>query len=219
VRNISAFFSLIKSSKIKKALWLFVLIAMVFSTLSICAFAVWDGSGSGGGTGGTTTITSGFALDYAGISDAMGYRFTIYDETGTKKGHSVDIDFEGHTNSLYAEFAKQGLDEAQADASMKATYGMDVKAYSKKLAEETDFDKLTSSLVEGGVYYVSNFKNSSPAAYNLGELHFGSNFTHGIMPKYIFQIRNGTQLSITQFPFYVPRYPYRYPSSITLTKS
>ena len=125
-----------------------------------------------------------------------------------------------YVNAFYAEFAKQGLDEAQADAAMVATYGMDVKAYSKKFAEETDFDKLTSSLVEGGVYYVSDIQNGNFTIKNAWNLHFASDWGNGIdRDKYRFQIHNDTRLYISQYPFNISVFPYRYPTPITLTKN
>ena len=58
------------------------------------------------------------------------------------------------TEAMYAEFAKQGLTQAQADAAMKATYGMDTRAYAKQIAASTNWDAVYNTTVIG-VYYVS----------------------------------------------------------------
>ena len=55
--------------------------------------------------------------------------------------------------AFYAEFAKQGLNQAQADAAMKATYGMDVRGYSQQLVASSNWDVVYSNTVIG-VYYV-----------------------------------------------------------------
>jgi len=123
-----------------------------------------------------------------------------------------------YVNALYAEFAKQGLDEAQADAAMVATYGMDVKAYSKKLAEETDFSKLTSSLVEDGVYYVSNSWNGDFSIGSNDELRFSRDWKSSTKSCTFYSF-NDTQLRFFLFPFTVPAYPYLYSTLITFTKS
>ncbi len=57
--------------------------------------------------------------------------------------------------AFYAEFAKQGLNQAQADAAMKATYGMDVRGYSKYMVSAANWDTIYNTTVIG-VYYVAN---------------------------------------------------------------
>jgi len=60
---------------------------------------------------------------------------------------------------MYAEFAKQGLTQAQADAAMKTTYGMDVKAYCKQTAATVIVNiEASYSNTNSGVYYVSGGK-------------------------------------------------------------
>lgn len=58
--------------------------------------------------------------------------------------------------AFYAEFAKQGLNQTQADAAMKATYGVDVRGYSKQLVAATDWDTVYGLSTVVGVYYVEN---------------------------------------------------------------
>jgi len=67
--------------------------------------------------------------------------------------------------AFYAEFAKQGLNQAQADAAMKATYGKDVRDYSKYLVSSTNWDTIYNTTVIG-VYYVAN-----------GLIHSGESWT------------------------------------------
>ena len=75
--------------------------------------------------------------------------------------------------AMYAEFAKQGLTQAQADAAMKATYGVDTRAYAKQIAASTNWDAVYNTTVIG-VYYVSGnlvYSGESWSAYLVSDTY------------------------------------------------
>lgn len=57
-------------------------------------------------------------------------------------------------DSLYAEFAYQGLSESAADEAMKATYGMTVTEYAEAYVEAIDMDTIFGEFTTDMVYYV-----------------------------------------------------------------
>lgn len=52
---------------------------LILSATAAEVYAVWDGSGSAGGSGGTEDVdVTGFTIEHQGIKDAIGYRFSVY---------------------------------------------------------------------------------------------------------------------------------------------
>lgn len=94
-----------KPPKLWQRIWIsIVVVAILVAFGSVTASAVWDGSGSAGGSGGTEDVTSDYIITHMGPGDAMGYRFTVYNGDGTKVGHCVDINFETDSSSLYRSY-------------------------------------------------------------------------------------------------------------------
>lgn len=93
-------------------------------------------------------------------------------------------------DTMYAEFAAQGVDKATAEAAMQATYGMGVEEYARSSMEGVDFntlyDSLFSALGIGGVYYVDG-----------DQLYVGTTW-EGEMEPTAYAIENGT-LTIDSF--------------------
>ena len=57
---------------------------------------------------------------------------------------------------LLEEYASMNLTQAQIDAVVLATYGMDANAYAKKQAESVDWEGIFASMATERVYYVEN---------------------------------------------------------------
>lgn len=70
-----------------------------------------------------------------------------------------------YIDQLYKEFTGMGYTQAQADEAMKTTYGMDTKAYAKKLASAFNFENLFANDIKG-VYYVAEGKLYSGNAWD-----------------------------------------------------
>ena len=115
---------------------------------------------------GTMNLT-GAQINVADFTGTMGVTYTItFNPDGTFKENIALSDKAAflndlevyYENTLYVTFAGQGLNKEQADAAMKAQYGMDVKAYSKVLAVAIDWDAMLAESANSGVYYVSGGK-------------------------------------------------------------
>ena len=125
-------------------------------------FGTWKGTAK---IPGSKIIGDGFVgtleLDYAITFKNDGfYRETT--KITNKDQFTLDAE-KYYADTLYKDFSAQGYTQAQADEAMKATYGMDVKAYANKLATAIDYDKLFALSV-GGVYYV--YKETLYTAYD-----------------------------------------------------
>lgn len=72
---------------------------------------------------------------------------------------------EYYVDAFYKQFASQGIGQAQADEAMIATYGMNVRDYSKKLASAFNWDTIFAAELNG-VYFVAED----------GKLHSGSDW-------------------------------------------
>lgn len=69
--------------------FLLVLVSLL-QMLPMTAWAAWDGSGDISGDMGSVSGTTKLFRDNE--HNIVGYRFSVYDADGNKKGHSVDID-------------------------------------------------------------------------------------------------------------------------------
>lgn len=70
-----------------------------------------------------------------------------------------------YADSLYKEFTAMGYNQDQANEAMVATYGMDVKAYAKKMAASYNWDEIASADIKG-VYFVADGKLHSGYSWN-----------------------------------------------------
>lgn len=108
---------------------------------------------------------TGDDIDLPDFKGEMAVDYTItFNHDGTFKESMVLADKAGFTSdledyyveTLYAEFANQGMSKTQADEAMLQTYGMDVEAYAKLAAVAVDWDALWAASAPSGVYYVSS---------------------------------------------------------------
>lgn len=106
---------------ILKTLSLLISLVALLSFGSICAAAVWDGTGSAGSGGSLVEITGEYWLNDVGIGDAMGYRFSIYNDNGDKVGHSIDINFEESPYALYRSYKDSKKSHVDLYRTYKAT--------------------------------------------------------------------------------------------------
>lgn len=110
-----------KTRSIWRVLVVSIIVFALFASFGpIGAAAVWDGTGSAGGTGGTEEV-SNYYLAHANIEDAMGYRFSIYNGDGSKVGHCVDINFETNSSSLYRSYKENKKSHVELYATYTST--------------------------------------------------------------------------------------------------
>ena len=86
------------------------------------------------------------------IRDHGGWGLNV--QLGNKSQFLQDLE-NSYVAAFYAEFAQQGLNQAQADAAMTTTYGVDVRGYSKQLVNSVDWEE-AYYVEEYGVFYINN---------------------------------------------------------------
>ena len=77
-------------NKLRQKLMVLFLMACIgiSGTLGVSALS-WSGSTTGGGGEGSAAKTKGFAIRYTDDNNCLGYRFSVVDKNGNRKGSKV----------------------------------------------------------------------------------------------------------------------------------
>lgn len=88
----------------------------------------------------------------------------------------TDLLIQFTVDTMYAEFANQGMDTAAVDAMFESTYGMSVVDYVKQTMSGTDMEEVFSTILGAanidGVYYVQD-----------GQLYTGTSWEEELVPE------------------------------------
>lgn len=167
-----------------------------------------------------------FYYNLSKISSGLDFKITLTFHNDGTYDTTVDLANKdavmGHLqaaymNALLDEFARQNMNEAQANAAMEAAYGMNVEAYAKKIVEEINFDEIYTYIAEDGVYYVRDIPSGNGGVIqNAWDLYWGPDWDQvSDQRKTMFQIFD-TMLRISSYPVRMPVAPYRNPKGLSL---
>ena len=153
--------------------WLSCVMALLTLTASLCvpAFALeWDGSSSGGGGAGHAADVRGFAIRTTG-DNVLGYRFSVVDKNGNRKGSgAIDV----FRNTTYGNYEYSGAykfnskyNKVQLIANQN--YGFSTSKTTSNCYKEADMGFASALPVASGMSsWQNDGRNLNPVLLKLG---------------------------------------------------
>ncbi len=139
-----------KRKKVKgfrRVLAICLVIVTLLGMLPSSVFAA-DGSFDGWGnvSGGGGTVSGSFSLSKASSDPVYGYRFSVYDSSGDKVGHSIDIVRQSESSASYAVYKGDKKSHIEIWEEYSSSGSVDLGSFSTKKNDESAYMYYDTSL-------------------------------------------------------------------------
>ena len=178
------------------------LILCLTCLLPVTVHAGWDGSGdsSGGNAGGSASSYS--VPNGRGVDNVIGYRFTVFNGSGSKVGWTIDIDFRGLSSGMHDRRVRGSSKKShiQLNREMQSNGHANIGTPSTSTSADSGGYRLYDSSLPHDPSSLQNYMSASKAksiAFKCGVANFGmaSNF---LIAEPIFEMTlNGTDHLLT----------------------